>query len=45
MTAINKRFEEELVKALLTMLLAQKLITSAEFQAILEEQKKLEEMS
>ena len=39
--ALKAKFEEDLVKAILTMLLVEKLITSAEFKAILEEQKKM----
>jgi len=44
-TAINTAFEEEIIKATLTMLVTEKLITSAEFKAILEEQKNLKEKS
>lgn len=45
MTAANTKFEDELVKAILARLATEKLITTAESKAILEEQKKLEEMS
>jgi len=45
MTVIKAKFEEELVKAILTMLVIEKLITTAEYKAILEEHQKLEKMS
>lgn len=45
MTVIKTKFEEELIKAILTMLVVEKLITTAEFKAILEEHKKLEKLS
>jgi len=39
--ALRAKFEEDLVKAILTMLLVEKLITTAEFKALLEESKTL----
>ena len=41
MVNIERQFEIELIKALLAVLLTQKLITTAEFQAMLSEYEKL----